>query len=302
MFPQVIFSPLACLYLLGLPYVLILIIIGAFVALIVEVEAKEGVFGSREWACASVSSACVSLYFALLLYVTCWRKIEIYYSTFPWLKHNGKTSKNNESGKLYPTRCPFTGARPTVHCPSCGVHTSEAGFNRCSKLMKVGSGRVILRWDIARRITEKCAEDPIKGRKDLDAILDFRGNFLTGSLSDCCIGCATWQRCFNLQPRLTISLALAAFVFSYLPLALPQLFEIMGEAGIVAQGVSVGFGLFYALAALVLQVQAVLRASSFASKYQPMIPEMQPLIAMPQTRFMKLAYNIFSAAPWDPVP
>lgn len=35
----------------------------------------------------------------------------------------------------------------------------------------------------------------------LDEALDLNGNIFWGAMGSCCIGCATWHRCFNLMPR-----------------------------------------------------------------------------------------------------
>lgn len=35
----------------------------------------------------------------------------------------------------------------------------------------------------------------------VDEALDFNGNIFFGAMGNCCIGCAAWQRCFNLMPR-----------------------------------------------------------------------------------------------------
>jgi hypothetical protein len=51
----------------------------------------------------------------------------------------------------------------------------------------------------------------------LDRALDLRGNMFTGAVSDCCTGCATWHKCFNLMPRLALSLTFAALAAAYGP-------------------------------------------------------------------------------------
>ena len=44
-------------------------------------------------------------------------------------------------------------------------------------------------------------QDPAKGRVMMDEALDFRGNLYFGAVAACCVGCACWQRNFNLLQR-----------------------------------------------------------------------------------------------------
>lgn len=56
----------------------------------------------------------------------------------------------------------------------------------------------------------------------LDEALDFRGNFYFGAVSGCCVGCAAWQRVFNLLPRWALTTACLSLVGTYTPWAFGQ--------------------------------------------------------------------------------
>jgi len=54
---------------------------------------------------------------------------------------------------------------------------------------------------------------PFLFQSQLDEALDFNGNMFFGAMGSCCIGCATWQRCFNLMPRWSLTCAFMACAF-----------------------------------------------------------------------------------------
>lgn len=65
-------------------------------------------------------------------------------------------------------------------------------------------------------------DDPAKGRTMLDEALDLRGNFYFGAVGACCVGCAAWQRIFNLLPRWALTAACLSLVGTYTPWAFGQ--------------------------------------------------------------------------------
>lgn len=299
---QAVFGPLATIYLLGIPSLLVMAIVGSFLVLIIEVGSEAGATGTVEITCAAIATLLVILYLGIHLYMTNYRKIEVYFSSFPWLRHNGDVPTKHDTSRSYPTRCPFTDNKPTLRCPSCGVHTSERAFNSSARRIAVPLGRVILRWEMARDITEKYSHDPATGRKKLDAILEYKGNYLNGGLSNCCVGCATWQRCFNLQPRLALSLAMISLFFAFSPWAFREFFVIMGSpAGAILQNIFSGMGIMYGGSAAALQLQLLFRTSVFAEKYMSRIPELTPAISKPTRPILMHVWNILAAAPWDKV-
>ena len=56
----------------------------------------------------------------------------------------------------------------------------------------------------------------------LDEGLDLRGNFYFGAVGACCVGCAAWQRNFNLLPRWALTAACLSLVGTYTPWAFGQ--------------------------------------------------------------------------------
>lgn len=117
---------------------------------------------------AAVTGALVALYLLLLLYMTCWTKLEAFFSATPWLRHSTSQQAGGGSRK-YAMRCPFTGALhcgtawllppprhttacrmqgkrapgacrpagspPTMRCPSCGACVHGSAFHRADRLV-----------------------------------------------------------------------------------------------------------------------------------------------------------------------
>lgn len=65
-------------------------------------------------------------------------------------------------------------------------------------------------------------QDPAKGRVMMDEALDFRGNLYFGAVAACCVGCACWQRNFNLLQRWALILVCISLVGTYTPWAFGQ--------------------------------------------------------------------------------
>ena len=56
----------------------------------------------------------------------------------------------------------------------------------------------------------------------MDEALDFRGNLYFGAVAACCVGCACWQRNFNLLQRWALILVCISLVGTYTPWAFGQ--------------------------------------------------------------------------------
>ena len=122
------------------------------------------------------------------------------------------------------------GLRPGFRCPSCQCRVHETALHKADRFISLPIGETVLRWDLASAIVER-EGDADKDRVALDEALDFRGNAYSQAVSTCCIGCATWQKCFNLAPRLSLSVALTALVFAFIPWAFTSFLELMGKGG-----------------------------------------------------------------------
>ena len=53
----------------------------------------------------------------------------------PRRRHGGKMAAS-EGGRKYATRCPFTGQRPTMRCPSCDARVHDSAFHKADPLVK----------------------------------------------------------------------------------------------------------------------------------------------------------------------
>ena len=128
----------------------------------------------------------------------------------------------------------------------------------------------ILRWDKAKAAVKQ--ENEAMGRMQLDQALNFVGNITTLSVSSCCIGCAVWQKCFNLGKRLTLSLALSSLFFTYFSWAFESFLAEIGTTGIVLKIASGTLAVLLASMSLLLEIKINLRAFAFLVQYKRDIP------------------------------
>ena len=68
-------------------------------------------------------------------------------------------------------------------------------------------------------IANMLQEDQAWARRQLDQALSLRGNVYFGAAGDCCVGCATWKRCFLLLPLWSMVLAAIGTTSALVPWA-----------------------------------------------------------------------------------
>ncbi|KAG7669875.1 hypothetical protein Ndes2526B_g06242 [Nannochloris sp. 'desiccata'] len=164
------------------------------------------------------------------------------------------------------------------------------------------AGETVLRWDRASAVAESDDTTNVeKIRSALDEAIDFRGNVYSQSVSHCCIGCATWQKCFNLAPRLSLSLVLTALFFAYVPWAFPSFLELIKGGGSIVKMITGSASVGFAAAALLVQVRALGRATAFLSKYSEKVPALKPLEAMRRRKDTDALWKLLFSTAWDPL-
>lgn len=195
------------------------------------------------------------------------------------------------------------GLRPSLRCPSCHCLVHKTAF-RNSERFSQQAHEVILRWDSAKAAIERATPQTLKeSRAELDEALDFRGNVYFQTVTGCCIGCATWQKCFNLAPRLSLSLATASIFYAFVPWAFPEFLNIIGTWGSILKILSGSISVTLATTALLVQLRAFGRALIFLADHCNKIPALQGPIKSPPPRQGMIAYIIRHsfATPWDPL-
>lgn len=256
------FIPLACFPLTvplvcGLvPGILLLVLLSPMITL----YATHGNVASIENnaydnALVYIATAIVALYFAILGLTVIYYRLETYFDMTPWAL--GDTNST----------CPFTDKVVNRRCPSCGCYVNKEAFKQSTStfLLHFAGQQEALLWKKAKQSID--ATDHAQGRKDLDSILDFTGNVCTLSLSSCCIGCHTWQLCFNIGRRLTLIYALSSLFFAYFPSAFSSFLETIGTIGIVIKISSGVLAHVLAASALVIELQSLSRAVAFLMQH-----------------------------------
>ncbi|KAK9803590.1 hypothetical protein WJX72_002928 [[Myrmecia] bisecta] len=150
-----------------------------------------------------------------------------------------------------------------MRCPCCECYVHDTAFHKADKYVAFMVGETVLSWEAASKALAK-VDNPAKGRILLDEALDFRGNFFLGAVGDSCVGCAVWQRCFNLIPRWAMNLECLAIMAVFVPWAFAtSLRGLSSTWGGVIQIVAEVYGLFCGVSALFLQVHAICQSLAF---------------------------------------
>lgn len=243
--------PLAC----GLvPGIVLLFLLSPMIALYSTNDALNSYeIGSHDYALIYISTALVALYFGILGFTVIYFRLETYFDLTPW------AARSVTENQL----CPFTNNRVNRRCPSCGCRVHKSAFKHSNNglLLNFLGQQEALLWKRAKQCVKEA--DPVRGRQELDSYLEFTGNICSVSISSCCIGCHTWQLCFNIGRRLTLIYALASLFFAYFAWAFGMFLETIGTLGIVIKVASGVLANLLAASALVLELKSLSRASLF---------------------------------------
>jgi len=188
--------------------------------------------------------------------------------------------------------CPFTGSLVNRSCPSCGCSVNKKAWREPRKfLLEFLGQQEPLLWKEAKRAIEedRNALIPDQGREELDTLLGFTGNACTLTVASSCVGCHTWQLCFNVGRRLTLTLALASMFFAYFPWAFSSFLVVAGTAGLVFKVMAGVLAQTLAAAALVLEVKLMAGAISFMAEHSWM-PRPKAVDSMPGAVSSALRY------------
>eukprot|EP00890_Picochlorum_soloecismus_P000237 jgi/Picsp_1/1213/NSC_04694-R1_26s proteasome regulatory subunit s2 len=262
----VIFFPLSLVYVGGLSTsILVLLTFSPALAMYITGDTSTVTINAIDYTVISLATSLVGLYVLLLGVCTLYLRLESYFDSVPWQVKNS-TCKDKED--IY--KCPFTGLCPTRRCPSCEARVHKNAFVESQKMYSYLGTTCILRWDKAKVAVTR--ENEAGGRIQLDEALNFAGNITTLSVSSCCIGCAVWQKCFNLGKRLTLSLALSSLFFTYFSWAFESFLAEIGTTGIVLKIASGTLAVLLASMSLLLEIKINLRAFAFLVQYKNEIP------------------------------
>ncbi|KAK9831991.1 hypothetical protein WJX81_006784 [Elliptochloris bilobata] len=220
----------------------------------------KGASTAPELLAAAVTLAAGGAAMALAIYLSLWHRLEDNFDAWPWAVEQQRRLAAKAVSAL---ACPFTGRDPKLRCPSCGCLAAEGGFHGGDALRAVGFivGESVLAWPRAAKALEQVV-DVVAARRDLDAALDLRGNFMWCALTACCAGCAAWQRTCALLPRLAAVLAAGAAVAACAPWAFARSLAVLGRFAGIVRMAAAALGIFYALAALAVQLHAAAAAAA----------------------------------------
>lgn len=114
------------------------------------------------------------------------------------------------------------------------------------------------------------------------------------------MGCATWQKCFNLAPRCALTLGLASLFFAYVPWGFGSFLASRGAAGTGIQVTVEALALAFGVGSLLVAAQALLRAALFLEHYHRRVPALRPPFALPRRGLGLLAVRVLAQSTWAP--
>lgn len=239
----------------------------------------------QDYVVTYTSTALIAVYFAVVVLTIVHVRLETYFETKPWRDRAAGREGEDKRTLASSRTCPFSGSLVNRLCPSCGCSVNKTAFKVPRKwLLELFGQQEALLWKAAKRSieAEQNALVPSKGREELDTLLGFTGNACTLTVASSCVGCHTWQMCFNVGRRLSLSLALASLFFAYFPWAFSSSLQVVGKTGIVLKVISGVLAQVLAAAALALETKLVATAITFLAEYswipRPRAVENMPLL------------------------
>lgn len=294
MFGAMLATPVLFPYVLGWPSLVVPPVVAACAGLLFGLGVHVGESSPGGIAATAINIVINVITIALILFMTAYRSGEVNFSTVPWRRHAKRLAL--KGGKTYAARCPFTGLRPTVRCPCCSVEVSDLATRDVKHNFLVNFGSEPLRWGDARRALQSGL--PLaEARAKLDAALDLRGSHISLSMVPACRGCVAWMRAYRLAPRLALSLAIGSVFFTIAPWAFGSMLADF-EAGDGLAAAAYLLSTFYAVVALLVQLQALARSETFLQEYQATIPALVPLLPKAQNAFVRLVSDALVDAKW----
>ncbi|KFM26148.1 hypothetical protein F751_4641 [Auxenochlorella protothecoides] len=298
MFFLTLLAPIFAPYILGWPALATLVTLAADLGITLGLGVAAGNPGLPDYLSLSLTITLVGAWLGLTLATALWRNLESSFDRMPWLRHTQEL-QSRKGGRTYQTKCPFTGLRPTARCPSCSCRVHDIALQPPDRWVEsLPVCDVPLRWDLAKEAMAG-AENPIQARESLDRALDFRGNVLLAGVTTCCVGCAAWQKNCHLRPRLALGMTSVSVTFVILPWAFSGFSDTIGVAGTALQVATEALAVSYSTLALLVQIQAVLRANAFLVEYAAAVPELLPLFRPPTAGLLAHLHALFLHTPWE---
>lgn len=158
-------------------------------------------------------TAAFSVVYYVLLETKEYGKLRTAFDTRPW-----RNRENVYLTQSFPTEdvklngsCPFSKKIAKGTCPICSTCTSRDGYHHGDpQRLHNTVGVSMIEYDMARKATER-EDNLVMGRIQLDTLLNYRGNYLFGTISPSCKGCYLKTWCWNVAYRMTWQSAIIGF-------------------------------------------------------------------------------------------
>ena len=152
----------------------------------------------------ATGTAMFSMFYFIMLETDKFGKLRTAFDSRPWRNRENMylcTALPSEV-KPFKSSCPFSTKTAKGTCPICSTCTSRDGYHHGDpKALHNTVGIAMIEYGMARKASER-EDNPLMGRLQLDTLINYRGNYLFGTISPSCKGCYYKTWCWNVAYRM----------------------------------------------------------------------------------------------------
>ena len=171
----------------------------------------------------ATGTAMFSMVYFILLETDRFGKLRTAFDSRPWRNRENMYLSANLPVEVKPIKssCPFSAKAAKGTCPICSTCASRDGYHHGDpKALHNTVGIAMIEYGMARKAAER-EDNPVMGRLQLDTLINYRGNYLFGTISPSCKGCYYKTWCWNVAYRMawqsaivSLNSMLCTFIFS----------------------------------------------------------------------------------------
>ena len=171
----------------------------------------------------ATGTAMFSMVYFILLETDRFGKLRTAFDSRPWRNRENMYLSANLPIEVKPMKssCPFSAKAAKGTCPICSTCASRDGYHHGDpKALHNTVGIAMIEYGMARKAAER-EDNPVMGRLQLDTLINYRGNYLFGTISPSCKGCYYKTWCWNVAYRMawqsaivSLNAMLCTFIFS----------------------------------------------------------------------------------------
>ena len=133
----------------------------------------------------ATGTAMFSMVYFILLETDRFGKLRTAFDSRPWRNRENMYLSANLPVEVKPIKssCPFSAKAAKGTCPICSTCASRDGYHHGDpKALHNTVGIAMIEYGMARKAAER-EDNPVMGRLQLDTLINYRGNYLFGTIS-----------------------------------------------------------------------------------------------------------------------